>query len=125
MADYILTQSINTAAKRNGVSWDSANRVLKESEELKKKLQEKKEEDEASILEYMDAHRDKVCELIDLCLTVLPEKIQNARTASEVTTALGTLIDKWTGNRQAPASSTKGDDPITKSLKEDKANGLL
>ena len=26
---------------------------------------------------------------------MLPEKIQTAKTASEVTTAIGTLIDKW------------------------------
>ena len=43
VADYLETQSVNSAAKRNGVSWDSAKKALEEAGEIEKKLEEKKE----------------------------------------------------------------------------------
>ena len=58
------------------------------------------EENTADILAYMESRRKQVCDIIEIGLAVLPEKIQTAKTASEVTTALGTLIDKFTANTE-------------------------
>ena len=41
LADYLETQSVNAAAKKNKVSWDAANKVLKEAGEVEKKLEQK------------------------------------------------------------------------------------
>lgn len=127
VADYLDTQSINLAAKRNGVSWDAAKKAVEEAGDIRAKLEEKKEQNTKDILAYMDSQRDAVCEIIDVGLKVLPEKIQNAKSASEVTTALGTLIDKWALKNNANGAGQKDteDDPITQSLKEDAKNGLL
>ena len=104
IADYLETQSINFTAKKNGISWKTAKIVIENDEELTKKLEEKKEQNTADILAYMESKRQEVCDIIDIGLSVLPEKIKDARTASEVTTAMGTLIDKFTmyskGNNQ-------------------------
>lgn len=104
IADYLETQSINFTAKKNGISWKTAKIVIENDEELTKKLEEKKEQNTADILAYMESKRQEVCNIIDIGLSVLPEKIKDARTASEVTTAMGTLIDKFTmyskGNNQ-------------------------
>lgn len=125
VADYLETQSVNTAAKRNGVSWGTVKRVLEESGDIAKKVEQKKAENTADILDYMESQREKVCELIDMGLEALPEKIQNARTATEITTALGTLIDKWTAKGQGGLTrDEREDDPVTKSLKEEMQNGL-
>ena len=97
LADYLETQSVNAAAKKNKVSWDAANKVLKEAGEVEKKLEQKKEQNTADILAYMESQRDIVCQIIGKGLAVLndPEKLAEA-TPSQITTALGTLIDKWT-----------------------------
>lgn len=96
IADYLDNQSYSATARMNGVTHQTVSRIIKESSEFSEKLQKKKADDTADILAYMDSKRDIVCEIIETGLRVLPDKIENARTASEVTTALGTLIDKFT-----------------------------
>ena len=117
VADYLELQSVNAAAKRNNVSWKKAKEAIQEDEELTKKLEQKKEENTADVFAYMDSKRDEVCEIISVGLEVLPEKIREAKTATEVTTALGTLIDKWAPKGQPLNGMDVEDDPITKALK--------
>ena len=107
LADYLETQSVNAAAKKNKVSWDAANKVLKEAGEVEKKLEQKKDQNTADILAYMESQRDIVCEIIGKCLAVLndPEKLAEA-TPSQITTAMGTLIDKWTQAKDSAVDET-------------------
>jgi hypothetical protein len=95
VADYLETESYNATAKKNGVCGQTVRRVIEESQGITEDLKRKKEENTADILAYMDSRRKQVCDIIEVGLAVLPEKIQTAKTASEVTTAIGTLIDKW------------------------------
>ena len=122
VADYLETQSINSTAKKNGISWKTAKLIIVQDEELNKKLEQKKEQNTADILAYMESKRQEVCGIIDIGLSVLPDKIRDARTASEVTTALGTLIDKFTANGRG-IGDTREKDPLSKSL-EEMAKGL-
>lgn len=117
VADYLETQSINAAAKKNNVSWKTAKEVIDSEEDILKKLEQKKEQNAADILAYMESKRERVCEILDVGLNVLPDKIKNARTASEVTTAMGTLIDKFTAFNGAAPGGDK-EDGLSKSLKE-------
>lgn len=96
VADYVNTQSVNAAAKMNGVSWDTVKRLLEKSGEVEKKLEEKNRENTKDILAYMESQKEIVCEIIGKGLMVLnePEKLAEA-TPNQITTALGTLIDKW------------------------------
>lgn len=96
VADYLDLGSYNATAKLNGVSNHTVKRVVLEVPEMADKLQQKKEENTADILAYMESKRNAVCDIIEVGLAVLPDKIQTAKSASEVTTALGTLIDKFT-----------------------------
>ena len=96
VADYLELGSYNAAAKLNGVSNHTVKRVVLGEPEMADKLQQKKEENTADILAYMESKRNAVCDIIEVGLAVLPDKIQTAKSASEVTTALGTLIDKFT-----------------------------
>lgn len=122
IADYLELQSINATAKKNGISWKTARNVIEQDEELTKKLEQKKEQNTADILAYMESKRQEVCGIIDIGLSVLPDKIRDARTASEVTTALGTLIDKFTANGRG-IGDTREKDQLSKSL-EEMAKGL-
>lgn len=96
VADYLENGSYRATAKKNGVSDVTVKRIVEECSDIQQKIEQKKEENTADILAYMDSKRQEVCGIIDIGLSVLPDKIKDARTASEVTTALGTLIDKFT-----------------------------
>lgn len=122
LADYLETESYNATAKKNGVCGQTVRRVVEESQEFSENLKQKKEQNTADILAYMESKRQEVCGIIDIGLSVLPDKIRDARTASEVTTALGTLIDKFTANGRG-IGDTREKDPLSKSL-EEMAKGL-
>lgn len=126
VAEYIELGSYNAVAKKNGVSNHTVKRIVMETPEISKKIQQKKDENTADILAYMESKRPIVCEIIEKGLAVLndPDKLA-AATPSQITTALGTLIDKWTDNKQMNNERQSEDDPITKTLKEEAKNGLL
>ena len=97
IADYAELGSYNAVAKKHGVSTHAVIRACKgDTEETAKKVTEKKEENTKSILDHMESKRDVVKEIITKGLDVLnsPEKLAEA-TPSQITTAIGTLIDKF------------------------------
>lgn len=118
VADYMELQSYNATAKRNGVSNHTVKRIVLEVPEIAEKVQQKKEENTADILAYMESQKEIVCEIIAKGLTVLndPEKLAEA-TPSQITTALGTLIDKWAMVSGSPTDTAKEDD-LSRSLRE-------
>lgn len=97
IADYVQLGSYNAVAKANGVSATTVkNIVLSQNVEFVGKCEQKKEENTADILAYMESQKRTICEIIGRGLTALndPEKLATA-TPAQITTALGTLIDKW------------------------------
>ena len=54
IADYVQLGSYNAAAKINGVSKDTVKRVIQNCDDFVQKAQQKKEENTADILEYME-----------------------------------------------------------------------
>ncbi len=117
LADYVENPVYNAVAKKNGVSNHTVKRIVAECPEIAENIRQKKEENTADILAYMEQERDQVCKIIQTGLEVLPEKIRNAKSASEVTTALGTLIDKW-ALISGSAKDTAEEDELSKSLRE-------
>lgn len=97
IADYLETESYNATAKKNGVCGQTVRRVIEESQNITEKFKVKKEQNDADILAYMESQRSLVCEIIQKGLNALnsPEKLADA-TPAQITTALGTLIDKFT-----------------------------
>lgn len=88
--------SYNATAKVNGVSLNTVKKIVQGNADIAEMCKRKKEENTADILAYMDSKKGVVCEIIGNGLTVLndPEKLAEA-TPAQITTALGTLIDKW------------------------------
>lgn len=97
VADYLENSSYRATAKKNKVSDGTVKRIVAECSDIQQKVAQKKEENTADILAYMESQRGIVCEIIGKGLAVLndPEKLARA-TPSQITTALGTLIDKFT-----------------------------
>ena len=118
VADYLELGSYNATAKLNGTSSRTVKRVLAEVPEMPEKVKQKKAENTADILAYMESQRGLVCEIIGKGLAVLndEEKLREA-TPSQITTALGTLIDKWAAVSGSAADEIK-EDGLSKSLRE-------
>ena len=118
IADYLETESYNATAKKNGVCGQTVRRVVEESNGITEKLKKKKEENTADILAYMESQKGIVCEILQKGLAALnsPDKLAEA-SPSQITTALGTLIDKWAMISGGPSDNGK-EDELSKSLRE-------
>ena len=125
IADYATLGTYAAVARKHKVSVDTVKRVVLRDPETVKKTNQKKAENTADILAYMESQRGLVCEIIGKGLAVLndEERLREA-TPAQITTALGTLIDKWAPKGQPIGGKDQvEDDPITKSLKEEAQNG--
>ena len=118
IADYLETESYNATANKNGVCGQTVRRVVEESNGITEKLKKKKEENTADILAYMESQKGIVCEILEKGLAALnsPEKLAEA-SPSQITTALGTLIDKWAMISGGTSDNAK-EDELSKSLRE-------
>lgn len=114
IADYVQLQNYTKTAKLNGVSDTTVKRLISTApSEMLKKVEQKKEQNTLEMLDYMDSKKERVQEIIDVYLGVLtdPEKLEGA-TLQQITTALGTLIDKWTAiDDRKKGDSAEGDTP--------------
>ena len=97
VADYLETGSYRATARKNRIADGTVKRIVLECSDIEQKVAQKKEENTADILAYMESQKGLVCEIIGKGLAALndPEKLAEA-TPAQITTALGTLTDKWT-----------------------------
>lgn len=118
IADYVQLGSYNATAKANGVSLNTVKKIVQGNADIAQKCKHKKEQNTADILSYMESKRDVVCEILGKGLSILndKEKLREASPA-QITTALGTLIDKWAMISGGPADASK-EDELSKSLRE-------
>jgi DNA-binding transcriptional regulator YhcF (GntR family) len=118
IADRADGLSFRNLATKYHVSATTIQRTLQNDPETVQKVTQKKEENTADILTYMESKRDIVCEILGKGLDVLndEEKLKDA-TPAQITTAMGTLIDKWAMINSGPTDETR-EDELTKSLKE-------
>ena len=96
LADYVQTNNYCATAKINGVSATTVKNLVRANADIVEKCEQKKEKNTADVMEYMNDHKDLVCSFIGKGLEMLndPEKLAAAN-LSQITTAMGTLIDKW------------------------------
>lgn len=118
IADYAEMGSYNAVAKKHGVADGTVRRIILSNPEFTKKVEQKKAENSADILEYMDTKKDVVCAIIGDYLEALrdKEKIQKATTV-QLSTTLGTLIDKFTMVSKEVGQNNEPD-ALSKSLEE-------
>lgn len=118
LADYVQTNNYCATAKINGVSATTVKNLVRANADIVEKCEQKKEENTADVMEYMNDHKDLVCSFIGKGLEMLndPEKLAAAN-LSQITTAMGTLIDKWAMISGGPSDNGK-EDGLSKSLRE-------
>lgn len=107
--DYIETQNMKLVADSYGVSTGTVWRIVRAEagSDLEQKVAERREQQAADILAHMDSKKEQVCLLIDKYLEALcsDSKIASA-TVNQLSTALGTVIDKFTLNAQRAPNTT-------------------
>lgn len=118
VADYLETGSYRATAKINGVADGTVKRIVLECGDIEQKIEDKKEQNKKDIIAYMEEKRDIVCEILGKGLDALnsPDKLADASPA-QITTALGTLIDKWAMIGGGPKDEMEEDD-LSRSLRE-------
>ena len=119
IAAYAELGSYNAVAKKFKVADTTVKRIVLNDPQTLKKVEQKKEQNTADILAYMDTKKEKVCKFIDKYLDAMmsDEKIASA-TVNQLSTAFGTVIDKWTGNPNNYSHLKKAENNLFEILKE-------
>lgn len=119
IAAYAESRNYSQVGRDFHISNNTVKRIVESDSEFSKIVEQKNKQTEADILEFLDNKKKQVCEIIQKGLDALgdEEKFKNAAPA-QITTAIGTLIDKFT-SVQAAYGSTVEDDPLTKALREE------
>lgn len=126
IADYVELGSYNAVAKKYQISATTVKKLVLNDCDSVEKCEQKKEQNTQDVLAYMEHRKDTVKQVIGRYLEALldEERISKASPA-QITTALGTLIDKWTLRYGPNEMDVSQDDPITAALKEEKEHGLV
>ena len=97
IADYIEVNNYHATARKHNVSVSTVRRLVSADPDTARKITQKKEQNSADILSHMETKKDVVNQIIDKYLDALLDEERLAKAApSQLTTALGTLIDKFT-----------------------------
>ena len=106
IVDYINCENYSQVARKHKVSVQTVKRVVLRDGETVKKVKQKKDQNTADILSFMDDKKQDVCGIIGLYLNYLkdPRKLDKASVQS-IATSLGIVIDKFTqGAEKKPAT---------------------
>lgn len=118
VADYVQLGSYNAVAKIHGVADSTVKRAVLAYPDMQKKAEQKKEENTADILDYMERQRDDVCEVLEICLSELKKAERYEKTPpQQIATTMAILIDKYTAFGGGPKDETE-EDSLSRSLRE-------
>lgn len=96
-ADYIETQNYSEVAKKYNRSVETIRNVVKDNEDIGKKLKQKKEENTQSTIEYMQTQHESKKRILDKILKAIEEKADNIdmfTNIKDLATAYGIILDK-------------------------------
>lgn len=118
VADYVQLGSYNATAKLHGVSLNTVKKVVQENADIAQKCNQKKEQNTADILEYMESQRNDVCDFLGMAMEQLknPEKLEKAQ-LQQIATTMAIVIDKYTAFVGGPKDEAE-EDSLSRSLRE-------
>ena len=97
IADYIEKQNYSEVAKKYNRSVETIRNVVKDNEDVRKKLKQKKEENTQSTIEYMQTQHESKKRILDKILKAIEEKADNIdmfTNIKDLATAYGIILDK-------------------------------
>lgn len=118
VADYVQLGSYNAVSKIHGVSATTVKNIVLKSADIVEKCEEKKEQNTADILDYMEGQRDDVCKVLGICLSELKKAERYEKTPpQQIATTMAILIDKYTAFGGGPKDEAE-EDSLSRSLRE-------
>lgn len=118
IADYVQLGSYNATAKVNGVSLNTVKKIVQGNADIEEMCNQKKEQNTADILDYMESQRDDVCKVLGICLSELKKAERYEKTPpQQIATTMAILIDKYTAFGGGPKDETE-EDGLSRSLRE-------
>ena len=107
IADRVDGMSIRQLSKKYKVSTTTIQRITHGNPEITQMVTQKKDENTADILAFMDGKKQDVCDIISLYLEYLkdPDKLKRASVQS-IATSLGIIIDKFTKDAEKQADTS-------------------
>lgn len=119
IADYVQIGSYNAVSKIHGISATTVKNVVLKSADIVEKCEQKKEENTADIIAYMDSQKEDVCSVLKICLDELkkPDKYTKVQ-PQQIATTMAILIDKYTANSDMNIAGEQSEDELSKSLRE-------
>lgn len=97
IADYVDTGNYSEAARRNGIAESTARRIVGKDKETARKAEQKKDQNTVEILEALGEQTPKVIAFCEASLDRLLEVLPYAKNVRDIATAVGIMIDKYTG----------------------------
>lgn len=97
IADYVETQNYSEVARRNNVADNTVRAVVNDNKNVAKKLEQKKEENTQSTIEYMQTQHESKKRILDKILKAIEEKADNIdmfTNIKDLATAYGIILDK-------------------------------
>lgn len=118
LADYAQIGNYSAVAKLNGVSDKTVRNMVLKNPEISKKFEQKKEQNTADILEYMESQKEDVCDFLGLAMNQLrnPKKLEKAQ-LQQIATTMAIVIDKYTAFGGGPKDEVE-EDGLSRSLRE-------
>ncbi len=108
IAESVEGSSTRALAAKYHVSQTTIRRVLQSDSELAQKVSQKKEENTQSVLAHMESKKNDVCALIDKMLVAMNDDAKiKATPLSQIATAMGIVIDKYTAHESATPQNEK------------------
>lgn len=110
IADYAETENLAETSRKNKVSRDTVKRIVNSSPQSAEIAAKKKEQNTLDMIAYMDSRKDKAQTFVDMCFDALlnKDKISSAQ-LSQITTAMGTVIDKFAAKGGAASNGSLSD----------------
>lgn len=102
VADYIECENYSEVGRKYGVTPQYVKKLVMADPDSSNKFTQKKEQNTLDMLDYLDSKTEKAQLFIDKCIDELIKdgRLESAR-LSEVTTAMGTVIDKFMLTKQS------------------------
>lgn len=123
IADYVELGSYNAVAKKHGVSFDTVKRIVKNDPQIVKKTEQKKEQNTADMLTYMDSRKGKAQKLIDTYLDAMMDKERlEMASLNQIATAFGIIVDKFTKVAELKQPTNVQDDGLIRALESSAAH---
>lgn len=96
IADYVESGSYRATAKKFKISDNTVKKICNENAQIAQKCAQKKEQNTADMLAYMDSRKEQAKGIIDSYLEALadPEKLEKTP-IQQIATAMGIVVDKF------------------------------